>query len=115
MQHNSPDVFGSAASAMPMRLVFLAPDDLRDPLVAQPQDLGDGFHREILAVGISDGLISFVPQLLGLFVQLDLAPLVLLREGLQTSLGLRRVSYRAGNPTIVRCIPTNRLAQTVLA
>jgi hypothetical protein len=40
----------------------LAPDDLRDPLMAHAHDLGNGLHGQTLAVGGADGFVALLPS-----------------------------------------------------
>jgi hypothetical protein len=61
-------------------------------------------------VGFPNGLIPFLAELLGLFVQLGLALGELLREGFQLTPGLRCLSFGTSDAKIVRAIPASRLA-----
>lgn len=88
----------------------LATDDLRHPLMAHVQRLGDVNHRHVFAVGSPDRLIAVFAELLGFGFELALPLGVGLREGFQTGPGLRCFSFRAGDCRIVRPISANRLA-----
>jgi hypothetical protein len=67
-------------------------------------------HRHVFPVGITDGLIAFLPQLLRFALQLALPFGVGLGEGLETLRRLRGFSFGPGDLMIVGRIPANRLA-----
>lgn len=78
--------------------------------MAHAHDLGDGRHREAVAVGLPDGSIPFGAQLVGGPIQLLLALGVLLDEGCEAGFGLWGLAFGAGDPWIVVAISASRLA-----
>lgn len=66
----------------------LTANDLRHPLVAHVQDLGNGLHWEVVFVGGTDRLVALISQHLRLLVKLRLAAGKVLSEGFQAGLGL---------------------------
>jgi hypothetical protein len=79
----------------------LAANDLRHPLVAHAEHVGNGRHRQAIAVRPADGLVTLGAQLLGLALQLGFALAVVLGKRLQAGLGFRDMTLRTGDPGIV--------------
>jgi hypothetical protein len=88
----------------------LAAHDLADPLMAHAHDLGDGSHRQAVAVGLADGFVALGSQCFVLPLQGLLAPGVVLGEGAQAGAGFGGMAGSAGDLRIVRPIPASRLA-----
>jgi hypothetical protein len=87
-----------------------AADDLRYPLVAHAQHLGDLRHRQPVAVRAPDGVVAPRSQALGLLFELGLGCGVFLGERFEAALGLGGVALGASDRTIVCRIPARRLA-----
>jgi len=77
--------------------LYLAPHDLRDPLVAHVHDLSDGLHRQAVSVSRPDGLIAFGSQTLGLLLQLVFTLGVILGKGHQALAGFRCLALGTGD------------------
>jgi hypothetical protein len=88
----------------------LAPDDLRDALVAHLQHAGDLGHREFAPISGADRLIAVCTQLVGAVFKLTLALRVLLGEYRQAGFGLRCLAFAASDPGIVGTISASRFA-----
>jgi hypothetical protein len=78
--------------------------------VAHAHDLGDGLHRQAVAVGLADGLVALGSQSLQRLCQRILALGIDLGEGGKTGAGLGSLAFRTGDLGIVEAIPANRLA-----
>jgi hypothetical protein len=79
----------------------LAPDDLRDALVAHAHDLGDGFHRQAIAVGGADRFVSLVAEVFARLLLRCVALGVGLCKGGKTRSGLWCLTFRSGDLEIV--------------
>jgi hypothetical protein len=88
----------------------LAPNDLRDALVAHAHDLGDSRHRQAIAVRRPNGLVALGAELLRLLVKRFLALGVGHSERDETRTSFRCLTFRAGDAKIVRPIPASELA-----
>lgn len=64
-------------------------------------NLGDGLHRQTLAVGSADGLVSLLAERFGGLLQGCFAPHVVLGESDQMGSGLGSVAFGAGDSGIV--------------
>jgi hypothetical protein len=81
--------------------LHLAPDDLRDALMAHAHDLGNGLHRQTALVGRPYGFVSLVPELFGGLLQGCFALGVVLGKGCEAGSGLGSMTFRAGYSGIV--------------
>lgn len=79
----------------------LAPDDLRDALMAHAHDLGDGLHRQPIAVGGADGRVAGLAQVVAGLVQGCFTADVVLGKGRKTASGLGGLAFWTGDPKIV--------------
>lgn len=82
-------------------MAVLAPDDLRDTLMAHAHDLCNGLHRKAVVVGRPDGPVTLAPQCFACPLQRGFAPRVVLGEGSQTGSDLGGLAFRAGDLRIV--------------
>jgi hypothetical protein len=78
--------------------------------VAHAHDLGDGFHRQAVAVGLADGFIALVSQFLELCGQRILTSAVVLGKGGETRASFGSLASDTGDERIVRPILASRLA-----
>jgi hypothetical protein len=81
--------------------VNLAPDDLRDTLVAHAHDLGNGRHWQAIVVGPPYGFVSLLTELFGSLLQSCFALGVVLGESSEAGSGLGSLTFRTGDPRIV--------------
>jgi hypothetical protein len=78
-----------------------APDDLRHPLVAHAHDLGNGGHRQSVAVGGADGVVALLAQLVACLLPCCLALGVARGKGRQAASGLGSLAFGASDLRIV--------------
>jgi len=95
---------------LPRGVASSAAHDLAHALVAHAHDLGDGGHRQAVAVGLTNGLVALGPQRLVLPLQGLLALGVVLGEAAQAGTGFGGMAGSAGDLGIVRPILASRLA-----
>lgn len=69
--------------------------------MAHVHDLGNGLHRQTIAVGRADGFVALLPQRFAGFLQGLLAPGVVLGKGGQTASNFGGLAFRAGDSRIV--------------